>query len=569
MEDWIKDDLQSPSGLAAALRPLVSDPAAWLISRTDIEKAIRNTTKSAPGPDGIPYAAWRALGPLAVDALHQAAQTLEGSEGLAQLGDAFPLNGDMRSDFNAAIMVFVPKAAPLRSEAGVSYTTANDLRPLSKVNIDSRLLASALCIRIEPLLERVLSDMQQGFLPGRSPLRNVVDVDARMREAAMECEDPAAIFFDFQAAFPSLSHTFLLRSLVGLGSPPSVCRFVECLYWGHGCVLAGPGGHQPGFVISAGIRQGCPISPLLFAVIMDPLLRRLQRALPMGMFRAYADDLAAVIDDLPAALSILVPLFQAFARASGLQLNFRKVVVVPLGSSAPGDISRTFLRPIPSWCAVECRGWAKYLGFILGPDRAERTWDQACSKALQRARLWRDAGLGLQWSALVYQVYVASVLGFLLQLDRLPSHWESTEASLLRALVPGPYRWCLPADLHGLHRDFGFAREFPDLRMTSIAARLRVLRNEAVAQGGLPVRFWLQRLAAAGQRSPHLARLVRWRLWHSSSFCHYLASAAHELAGAGVTVQEVRMRAAQANCLPLTVSKCSTGASGRSGLLWN
>ena len=225
---------------------------------------------------------------------------------------------------------------------------------------------------------------------------------------------------------------------------------------------------------------------------------------------------------------------------------------MPLRSSAPGDVSRNCLRPIPGWCAVECRGWAKYLGFVLGPDRAERTWDQACSKALQRARLWRDAGLGLQWSALVYQVYVASVLGFLLQLDRLPSHWDTTEASLLRALVPGPYRWCAPADLHGLRRDLGFAREFPDLRMTSIAARLRVYRHEAAAQGGLPIRRWLLRLAAADHRSQHLARWAHWRQWHSSSFCHYLASAPRELAAAGVSGQEVRMRAAQASCEPIT-----------------
>ena len=552
VEAWIEEDTRSPSGLAAALQGLVQDPSRWCIRRADIAKAIERTARSAPGPDGIPYLAWRNLGSLAVDVLFQVAQVLEGTQGLAALEEFFPLNDDMRSDFNAAVMVFIPKGQPLRSESGTSYTLAGDLRPLSIVNTDNRLLASALRFRIEPLLEQALSDMQQGFLPGRSLLRNVVDIDARMREVALLCDHPAGIFFDFQAAFPSLSHTFLMKSLAGLGLPPTVCRFVECLYWGHGCTLASAGGVQPGFCISAGIRQGCPISPLLFAVIMDPLLRRLQRQLPTGTFRAYADDLAAVLEDLPRALPTLIKLFQDFAKASGLQLNFRKVVVVPLGDVPVEEVSRTLLRPSPGWSAVECRGWAKYLGFVLGPTRAERTWDQACSKALQRAKLWNSVGLGLLWSMLAYRIYIASVLGFLLQLDTLPSHWASTEAALLRAIVPGPYRWCEATDLQGLRRDLGFAQEFPDLRMTSIAARVRVHCREAAAHGGLRVREWLRRLESAHSRSQHLGREGCWRAWFASSFCHSLHLAFREMRNAGVALPEVHLRAAQATARPLT-----------------
>eukprot|EP00959_Pyramimonas_sp_CCMP1952_P404811 8484047-Pyramimonas_sp.AAC.1 len=61
--------------------------------------------------------------------------------------------------------------------------------------------------------------MQQGFLAGRSMLKKVIDVDSSMREAALNADDPAAVFYDFQAAFPSLSHSFLLKSLQGLGLP--------------------------------------------------------------------------------------------------------------------------------------------------------------------------------------------------------------------------------------------------------------------------------------------------------------------------------------------------------------
>ena len=87
-------------------------------------------------------------------------------------------------------------------------------------------------------------------------VKNVVDVDAHMRIAAMEGSSPAAIFYYFTAAFPSVSHKLLVRTLEAAGMPRSVLRVVECLYWGHGCRLAVAGRHYSGFGIKAGIRQG-------------------------------------------------------------------------------------------------------------------------------------------------------------------------------------------------------------------------------------------------------------------------------------------------------------------------
>eukprot|EP00974_Lingulodinium_polyedra_P025634 2477097-Lingulodinium_polyedra.AAC.1 len=70
-------------------------------------------------------------------------------------------------------MVFLPKKEPLVSESGIAYTRAEDLRPLSIVNTDNRLVANALRLRIEPILAQAISEMQQGFLAGRSMLKNV------------------------------------------------------------------------------------------------------------------------------------------------------------------------------------------------------------------------------------------------------------------------------------------------------------------------------------------------------------------------------------------------------------
>jgi hypothetical protein len=87
--------------------------------------------------------------------------------------------------------------------------------------------------------------------------------------------------------------------------------------------------------MGSGIRQGCPLSPLLFALVADLLLRRLQRKLEGAVIRAYADNIAVVVPDLQRALPILAEMFAQFASFSGL-LNMHKTHLIPLGDAKWG-----------------------------------------------------------------------------------------------------------------------------------------------------------------------------------------------------------------------------------------
>ena len=129
-----------------------------------------------------------------------------------------------------------------------------------------------------------------------------------------------------------------------------------------------------GFALSAGIRQGCPLSPLIFVLAADILLRRIGRALPGSTFRAYADDLALVTPDLEADLPALTRLFWEYERISGLTLNIAKTVLVPLDGEDLEVAKSVIGRAAPTWGAVRIQSHAEYLGFILGPGGTERSW---------------------------------------------------------------------------------------------------------------------------------------------------------------------------------------------------
>ena len=300
----------------------------WKVRPRHIKRAIDMTGQSAPGPDGIPFKAYRNLGLLSQNVLWRALEDLS-NPGAEDRLKKYMTGPGGHCTFNESLMVFLPKKAS-GSLNGTDFFDPSDTRPLSIVNTDNRIMASAVRLVIEPILDLAVSDAQQGFLAGRSLIKDVMDVDEAMRTYAMRGRFPAAIFYDFQAAFPSLSQAFLLVTLEHLGLPPHIIQFIRCLYYDNRCWISIGGKRHAGFTIKAGIRQGCPLSPLLFAVVADILLRRLQRLFPHAIRRAYADDLAMVVDELLDEGKPIMDVFDDYQRLSGLRLNMKKVVVIPL-----------------------------------------------------------------------------------------------------------------------------------------------------------------------------------------------------------------------------------------------
>ena len=231
------------------------------------------------------------------------------------------LDGSTSHDFNVGSIVFLPKKPAGNDPLFGDYYTAADMRPLTIVNTDNRLITNAYRLRAEPALAAWISDMQRGFLSDRSMLANVVDVEHDAQEVALTEEAGATFLFDFKAAFPSISHAFIHRILAKLGVPAEFRRMVRSLYDDQRCAIHWGGSTHAGFDIAAGVRQGCPLSPLLFVLVLDPFLRRMHRALPDATIRAFADDIAVVSRRLWRDLPILNRLYFDMARVSGMELN--------------------------------------------------------------------------------------------------------------------------------------------------------------------------------------------------------------------------------------------------------
>eukprot|EP00959_Pyramimonas_sp_CCMP1952_P272812 5703204-Pyramimonas_sp.AAC.1 len=104
-------------------------------------------------------------------------------------------------------------------------------------------------------------------------LANVIDIEHAAGIACLGGEDAAVILFDFTTAFPSISRRYLSETARAAGFPASAMEVLTSLYHMIIGTLLLHGQLHGRVPLETGIRQGCPLSPLLFALAFDGLLR--------------------------------------------------------------------------------------------------------------------------------------------------------------------------------------------------------------------------------------------------------------------------------------------------------
>ena len=218
---WIREDVEERYTLNQQQLTMLS----VFVTRKDFETALKRSNNSCPGPDGIPYAAWRKLGPQAVDVLWEAFNLM--------VSDGHSMS-EGYAGFNESLQFFLQKKA-VDEVDGVSIFEPSGVRPLNVTNTDNRLVASAVRSAIEPVLALLITADQKGFIGGRSMASNILDVDEAMAHASLADADALAIFYDFATAFPAIEHAFLFTYFRWLDWPIWLCNIIRVLFCGNCC----------------------------------------------------------------------------------------------------------------------------------------------------------------------------------------------------------------------------------------------------------------------------------------------------------------------------------------------
>ncbi len=143
-------------------------------------------------------------------------------------------------------------------------------RPISVTGVDYKIQSRMLTSRLNKVLPQFISKDQVGFMHDHFIHENITIVQSMLDAGP---EGGGVHFSDFAAAFPSLPHNCIHELLVALKFPPGFRKMVRVYHEdieGTIKVNGGVGGH---FKMSRGVKQGCPMAPLLFNLAIECFIR--------------------------------------------------------------------------------------------------------------------------------------------------------------------------------------------------------------------------------------------------------------------------------------------------------
>ena len=158
----------------------------------------------------------------------------------------------------------------LFKEKGSRKDLAN-WRPISLMNVDYKILTKILANRVSLVLRKIINADQTCSVAGQSIsdnghlLRNVQDyVDQKNLGAAF-------VSLDQQKAFDRVDWGYLMQVLENFGFGPNFRKWVQIIYTDISSAVLCNGNISQTFSLTRGVRHGCPLSPLLYILALEPL----------------------------------------------------------------------------------------------------------------------------------------------------------------------------------------------------------------------------------------------------------------------------------------------------------
>ena len=298
-------------------------------------------------------------------------------------------SGFMPESWKVGLIKLIPKVP--------SPESFHQWRPISLMGGLYKVFAKILSNRLKKFLPQLIHPSQYGFITGRNILHNVLNVQMATDYARHSHQEMVMVQLDLEKAYDHVNWSFLSGVMYNMGFGPRMCRLIFLLGQNATSRVMLNGGVTPKVFLTRSVRQGCPLSPLLFAIVTHPLLVMLSNLatngdivglrLPSGgqlVAQALADDSFMFLQASKENLKKSMQVWDQFALASGLYINWRKSRLI---SCTESDL--------------ECLGWRgsmitrgsiyRHLGYPLGIDVTNvQLLDWIGSKLKDKFMYWKS-----------------------------------------------------------------------------------------------------------------------------------------------------------------------------------
>ena len=281
----------------------------------------------APGPDGLSMAFFQECWDVI-------------KEDFMTVFSEFHERGEFVKSINSTFIALIPKVHGAKE--------IKDFHPISLVGGIYKIIAKVLTNRMRRVIDRVISKPQNAFIKGRQIL-DLVLIANECLNSRIKCGEPGVLCkLNMEKAYDHVDWNFLFYLLKRCGFVERWCSWIKhCILSIQFSVLIN--GSLSGFFGSSrGVRQGDPLSPFLFVLVMEAFSkmisaiysRRLISGFSMGsrgynrveVSHLFADDTLVFCGANASQISYMGALLVCFEAVSRLKVNLTKSALILVGS---------------------------------------------------------------------------------------------------------------------------------------------------------------------------------------------------------------------------------------------
>lgn len=387
----VQDELQFIRDIKLTrLSPQAADELDADLTVDEITTAIHSLQSGkAAGPNGIPIELYKQ-------------NTEKTVPYMLHMFENSRLQGELPKDQRLATIIAIHKSGK-PADLSTSY------RPISLINTEPKILAKTLALRLTPHLPALIQPDQTGFMPGGNTAMNLRRLHNVLGRQHTIGEQAAILSLDAKMAFDSVEWNYLLAVLLHMGFGPKFISWVQLLYTNPIAHIVANGHISREIQLGQGTRQGCPLSPLLFALALEPLATWIRwTPLIRGLkwrediedrISLYADDILIYIASPDWSIHALLNICTIFGSMSGYAINWDKSVLYVLHGPTPR---------LPPTCPIRVTtDTFKYLGIHITSD-PDRFYTLNLKPPLQRlhqdVQHWKTLPLTLLGRAALFKM---------------------------------------------------------------------------------------------------------------------------------------------------------------------